>query len=1109
MPRREDLKSILILGSGPIVIGQACEFDYSGVQACKSLRSDGYEIILINSNPATIMTDPEMADRTYIEPITPDVVAKIIEKERPDAILPTLGGQTALNCAMQLHDQGVLDQFDVEMIGAKPESIIKAEGRQEFREAMENIGLNCARSKLAYSMAEARTALDDIGLPCVIRPGFTMGGSGGGIAYNLEEFEDIAGRGLQLSLNSEILVEESIIGWKEYEMEVVRDKNDNCIIVCSIENFDAMGVHTGDSITVAPAQTLSDREYQLMRDASLAVLREIGVDTGGSNVQFAVNPRDGRMIVIEMNPRVSRSSALASKATGFPIAKIAAKLAVGYTLDELDNDITKITKACFEPTIDYCVVKFPRWAFEKFPTADPVLTTQMKSVGECMAIGGTFKEAMQKALRGLETGRNGFGNVPGQPHCRPEDFDVESIRPHLATPRADRIDWVRTAMLAGMSVADVFDYTHIDPWFLDQLAELVALEPRIVAAGKDGPQGIDEQLMREAKQFGFSDRQLAAACPAGTTEWHVREHRKALGIVPAYKRVDTCAAEYPSVTPYLYSTYSGSEDETETEGAEKKQRVIVLGGGPNRIGQGIEFDYCCVHAALALRELGYETVMVNSNPETVSTDFDTSDMLFFEPLTHEDVMNVVDKLAPHGVIVQFGGQTPLNLARGLQDHGAPLVGTSVDMIDTAEDRDLFSKLISEIGIDQPPNGMAANADQALAAAAEIGYPVLVRPSFVLGGRAMEIVYDRDALLGYMERNRMFSEERPLLVDKFLDSAIEVDVDAISDGEQVVIGGVMEHIEEAGIHSGDSSCSLPPYTLSDGIIKEICDKTRSLARALGVVGLMNVQWAVKGPKVYIIEANPRASRTVPFVSKAIGQPLAKMAARVMLGEKLADIGIVERLEPPFFSVKAPVFPFGKFQGVDTVLGPEMKSTGEVMGIDARFGSAFAKAMVGAGNTLPREGKVFVSVRDEDKRLILPLVDRIAGLGFEIVATSGTARALQNAGIPVQRVFKIHEGRPHVLDLVVNREVRLIINTPSGRRERSDDRLIRSAAASHRIPCITTLAAASATIQGMENWMKQPLAVAPLQEHHASFAALDRDLAQAQSEQGQGHAAEGNA
>ncbi len=1089
MPRRQDLKSILILGSGPIVIGQACEFDYSGVQACKALRADGYRIVLINSNPATIMTDPEMADRTYVEPITADVVSKIIEQERPDAILPTLGGQTALNCAMQLHDMGVLEKFGVEMIGAKPASIQKAEGRLEFRDAMTNIGLSCARSRLAYTMQEARQALDEIGLPCVIRPGFTMGGSGGGIAYNLQEFEDICGRGLSLSLNSEILVEESIAGWKEYELEVVRDKHDNVIIVCSIENFDPMGVHTGDSITVAPAQTLSDREYQLMRDAAIACIREIGVDTGGSNVQFAINPRDGRMIVIEMNPRVSRSSALASKATGFPIAKIAAKLAVGYTLDELDNDITKVTKACFEPTIDYCVVKFPRWAFEKFPTADSVLTTQMKSVGEVMAIGATFKEAMQKALRGLETGRNGFGNVPGKPHCKAEDFNAASIRPHLATPRADRIDWVRTAFLAGMTVEEIHDYSRIDPWFLDQLQVLVQHETAIVEAAKNGAAGLTAEFLRETKKLGFGDRQIAAACPGKVSEWEIRDRRKKLGVIPVYKRVDTCAAEYPSHTPYLYSTYSGTEDEVATDGAKSaaKQRVIVLGGGPNRIGQGIEFDYCCVHAAMALRELGYETVMLNSNPETVSTDFDTSDMLFFEPLTHEDVMNVVDRIAPRGVIVQFGGQTPLNLARGLQDHGAPLVGTSVDSIDEAEDRELFSKLITKLGIDQPPNGMARTGAEAIAVAERIGYPVLVRPSFVLGGRAMEVVYDRTGLESYMERHSSFSEERPLLVDKFLDSAIEVDVDAIADGENVVIGGIMEHIEEAGIHSGDSSCSLPPYTLTDGLIEEISEKTRRLAKALRVVGLMNVQWAVRGPKVYILEANPRASRTVPFVSKAIGQPLAKFAARLMLGETLEQVGVRERLQPPYFSVKAPVFPFNKFLGVDTLLGPEMKSTGEVMGIDERFGTAFAKAMVGAGNTLPREGKVFVSVRDEDKRLIVPLIDRLHRLGFEIVATSGTARALQNAGIPVQRVFKIHEGRPHVLDMVVNREVRLIVNTPSGRRERSDDKQIRSAAVSHRIPCITTLAAASATIQGLESWLKKPLAVRPLQEYHGE---LDR-------------------
>ncbi len=1083
MPRRQDLKSILILGSGPIVIGQACEFDYSGVQACKALRADGYRIVLINSNPATIMTDPEMADRTSIEPITPDVVAKIIEKERPDAILPTLGGQTALNCAMQLHDMGVLTKFEVEMIGARPESIQKAEGRLEFRDAMTKIGLKCAKSRLAYSMAEARQALDDIGLPAVIRPGFTMGGSGGGIAYNLEEFETICARGLQLSLNSEVLVEESIAGWKEFELEVVRDKHDNVIIVCSIENFDPMGVHTGDSITVAPAQTLSDREYQLMRDAAIACIREIGVDTGGSNVQFAINPRDGRMIVIEMNPRVSRSSALASKATGFPIAKIAARLAVGYTLDELDNDITKTTKACFEPTIDYCVVKFPRWAFEKFPTADPVLTTQMKSVGEVMAIGRTFKEAMQKALRGLETGRNGFGNVPGRPHAPPDECTPDAIRPHLVTPRADRIDWVRTAMLAGMSVEEIHDSSRIDPWFLDQLQALVRHERTIVAAAAKGVGDLTADFLRATKILGYSDRQIAAACPGKVSEWQVRERRKQLGVVPVYKRVDTCAAEYPSHTPYLYSTYDGTEDEVGASSG--KQRVIVLGGGPNRIGQGIEFDYCCVHAAFALRELGYETVMVNSNPETVSTDFDTSDMLFFEPLTHEDVMNVVDRIAPRGVIVQFGGQTPLNLARGLHDHGAPLVGTSVDSIDTAEDRELFSKLITDLAIDQPPNGMAANAEQALAAAERIGYPVLVRPSFVLGGRAMEVVYERAGLESYMERHRSFSEERPLLVDKFLDNAIEVDVDAVADGENVAIGGIMEHIEEAGIHSGDSSCSLPPYTLSDGLIAEIAQKTKKLALALRVIGLMNVQWAVRGTKVYILEANPRASRTVPFVSKAVGQPLAKFAARLMLGETLKDVGMIERLEPPYFSVKAPVFPFNKFHGVDTLLGPEMKSTGEVMGVDARFGTAFAKAMVGAGNTLPREGKVFVSVRDEDKRLIVPLIDRLHGLGFEIVATSGTARALQNAGIPVQRVLKIHEGRPHVLDLLLNREVRLVINTPSGRRERSDDQQIRSAAVSHRIPCITTLAAAAATIQGLEAWSKKPLEVMPLQEYHAQL------------------------
>jgi carbamoyl-phosphate synthase large subunit len=1083
MPRRTDLKSILILGSGPIVIGQACEFDYSGVQACKALRADGYRVVLINSNPATIMTDPETADRTYIEPITPEVVAKIIEQERPDAILPTLGGQTALNCAMQLHDMGVLQQFNVEMIGATPKAIAKAEGRLEFRDAMQKIGLTCANSKLAYTMQEAKAALDAIGLPCVIRPGFTLGGTGGGIAYNLDEFETICARGLQLSLNSEVLIEESIAGWKEYELEVMRDKKDNVVIICSIENFDPMGVHTGDSITVAPAQTLTDREYQLMRDAAIACIREIGVDTGGSNVQFAVNPHDGRIVIIEMNPRVSRSSALASKATGFPIAKIAAKLAIGYTLDEISNDITKKTPACFEPTIDYCVVKFPRWAFEKFPTADSVLTTQMKSVGEVMAIGRTFKEAMQKALRGLETGRWGFGNVPGKAHCKPEELNAESIRPHLATPRAERIDWVRAAFLAGMSVAEIHDYSKIDPWFLDQLEVLIQHEQAMVAAGKDGLQGWGKAQLRACKRLGFSDKQIAAATAGKVSEWDVRAHRKQLGVVPVYKRVDTCAAEFESFTPYLYSTYDGSEDETTFD--PKKQRVIVLGGGPNRIGQGIEFDYCCVHAAMALREKGYETVMVNSNPETVSTDFDTSDMLFFEPLTHEDVMNVVDRIAPLGVIVQFGGQTPLNLARGLKDHGAPLVGTSVESIEAAEDRELFSKVVEKLGIDQPLNGMASTSAQALVAAERIGYPVLVRPSYVLGGRAMEVVYDKAGLESYMDRHRSFSDERPLLVDKFLDAAIEVDVDAIADGTDVVIGGIMEHIEEAGIHSGDSSCSLPPYTLSEGLIEEICAKTRQLAKELRVVGLINIQWAVRGPRLYILEANPRASRTVPFVSKAIGQPLAKMAARVMLGETLAQVGVHENLSPPYFSVKAPVFPFNKFHGVDTLLGPEMRSTGEVMGIDENFGAAFAKAMFGAGNQLPRSGKVFISVRDEDKRMILNMARILHDLGFQLVATSGTAKALQNSGVPVQRVFKVHEGRPHVLDLLLNREVRLIINTPTGRKERSDDRLIRSSAVTHKIPCITTLAAASATIQALEWWLKKPLLVRALQEYHAAL------------------------
>ena len=1027
------------------------------------------------------MTDPMMADRVYLLPLTVESIEKILQENQIDAVLPTMGGQTALNLAKEAEELGIWKQYNVRLIGVDIKAIDKAEDREKFRQWMIELGVNVATAKTANSFLEGKEFAQEIGFPLVIRPSFTLGGTGGGFVHDKDDLDEALNRGLQASPIHEVLVEKAVLGWKEFELELLRDAANNVCIICTVENFDPMGVHTGDSITVAPAQTLTDREYQLMRDGAIACIREIGVDTGGSNVQFAINPRDGRMIVIEMNPRVSRSSALASKATGFPIAKIAAKLAVGYTLDELRNDITKVTPASFEPTIDYCVVKFPRWAFEKFPTADSVLTTQMKSVGEVMAIGRTFKEAMQKAMRGLETGRWGYGNVPGVPTVKGEDNGASAILPHLVTPRADRIDWVRAAMLAGMSTAEIHEHSRIDPWFLDQLAELVAHEQVMLSIGRNGLASWTAEQMRETKMLGFSDRQIAAACTPRVTEWDVREHRKKLGVLPVYKRVDTCAAEFVSFTPYLYSTYDGSEDEAGP--LSDKERVIVLGGGPNRIGQGIEFDYCCVHAAFALRELGYETVMVNSNPETVSTDFDTSDMLFFEPLTHEDVMNVVDRITPHGVIVQFGGQTPLNLARGLKDHGAPLVGTSVESIEAAEDRELFSKVVDRIGIDQPSNGMASTAEQALAVADRIGYPVLVRPSFVLGGRAMEVVYDRRGLEDYMERHRSFSEERPLLVDKFLDSAIEVDVDALGDGTNVMIGGIMEHIEEAGIHSGDSSCALPPYSLSQSLIDEIAEKTRQLALELKVCGLMNVQWAVRGPRLYILEANPRASRTVPFVSKAIGQPLAKMAARVMLGETLQQVGAVESLEPPYFSVKAPVFPFNKFHGVDTLLGPEMKSTGEVMGIDPSFGAAFAKAMIGAGNSLPRGGKVFLSVRDEDKRMLTGMARTLHELGFQIVATGGTARALENSGLPVQRVQKVHEGRPHVVDLLMNQEIQLIINTPSGRRERSDDRLIRSSAVSRKIPCITTMAAAAATIQGLEWWLKKPLDVQALQDYHA--------------------------
>jgi len=1069
MPRRDDLESILIIGSGPIVIGQACEFDYSGTQACKALREEGYRVILVNSNPATIMTDPETADATYIEPITVSAVTKILEAERPSAILPTMGGQTGLNTGLALFDQGVLDRLGVEMIGARADVIRKAEDRDMFRAAMVRCGLKCARSGVAHNMDDARRVLGEIGLPCVIRPGFTMGGSGGGIAYNVEEFEEIAARGLSLSMNSEILVEESLVGWKEYEMEVMRDVKDNVVIVCSIENLDPMGVHTGDSITVAPTQTLTDREYQDMRNASIRIMREIGIECGGSNVQFAINPDDGRMIVIEMNPRVSRSSALASKATGFPIAKFAAKLAVGYTLDELLNDITKKTPACFEPTIDYCVVKIPRFAFEKFKGADTTLTTQMKSVGETMAIGRTFKEALQKALRGLETGRPGMGLDPRDP-ADPLTQDHEALTRTLRTPNAGRITALRAAYRAGWSTDEIHEATNIDPWFLENVRELCDFERELSGAL------LSKELLLKAKQFGYSDRQIALA--VGATPEAVAAQREEFGITPTYRLVDTCAAEFEASTPYYYSTWE-SENEVRPS---KGEKIAILGGGPNRIGQGIEFDYCCVHAAFAVREIGYEAIMVNSNPETVSTDYDTSDHLFFEPLTHEDVMAVLGATKPKGVIVQFGGQTPLNLASGLHRAGAPLIGTSVESIDRAEDRKLFSEMLVKLGINQPENGLATNAGEAFAIARRIGYPVLVRPSYVLGGRAMEIVYDDDSLDHYMQNAVQASPDRPVLVDKFLEDAIEVDVDCISDGDTVVIGGVMEHIEEAGIHSGDSTCVLPPHTLDRHLLTEIQRITKAMALELRVIGLMNVQFAVKGEKVYVLEVNPRASRTVPFVSKAIGAPLAKLAAKVMCGMTLKELGFTEEIVPPYYSVKAPVFPFNKFPGADMLLGPEMRSTGEVMGIDDKLGFAFAKAFEAAGMKLPRRGKVFLSVKNADKRAIISDARLLAQMGYELLATEGTYNALKNAGIKAERVNKVHEGRPHIVDRIKNREIALVLNTPLGKQTRHDDKQIRSAAIMGGIPCITTRAGISALVQALGALHEGEYLVKRIQHHH---------------------------
>ena len=1076
MPKRTDIKSVLIIGAGPIIIGQACEFDYSGVQACKALREEGYKVILINSNPATIMTDPATADVTYIEPITWQTVEKIIAKEKPDAILPTMGGQTALNCALDLWHNGVLEKHKVELIGAKPEAIDKAEDRLKFKDAMTKIGLGSARSGIAHSLDEAWAVQKTLGFPTVIRPSFTLGGTGGGIAYNSEEFEVICKRGLEASPTNELLIEESLLGWKEYEMEVVRDTADNCIIVCSIENLDPMGVHTGDSITVAPAQTLTDKEYQILRNASLAVLREIGVDTGGSNVQFSINPVDGRMVVIEMNPRVSRSSALASKATGFPIAKVAAKLAVGYTLDELRNEITGgATPASFEPSIDYVVTKIPRFAFEKFPTADSRLTTQMKSVGEVMAMGRTFQESFQKALRGLEVGVDGMNE---------KTQDREVLEKELGAPGPDRIWYVGDAFAMGMSVDEVFALTKIDPWFLVQIEQIVKIELELETTSFDK---IDAVTLRALKQKGFSDRRLAKQLK--TTDTAIRERRNALGVRPVYKRVDTCAAEFATNTAYLYSTYEAEGSECEAEPTNKK-KIMVLGGGPNRIGQGIEFDYCCVHAALAMREDGFETIMVNCNPETVSTDYDTSDRLYFEPLTLEDVLEIVDKEKPFGVIVQYGGQTPLKLALDLEANGVPIIGTSPDMIDAAEDRERFSELLRELGLKQPPNATARTEPEALEKASILGYPLVVRPSYVLGGRAMEIVHEQRDLERYMREAVKVSHDSPVLLDRFLNDAIECDVDCIRDDTGATfIGGVMEHIEQAGVHSGDSACSLPPYSLSAGTVLEIKRQTAAMAAALNVVGLMNVQFAIQHNDskdvIYVLEVNPRASRTVPFVSKATGIQLAKVAARCMVGQSLASQGITKEVTPPYFSVKEAVFPFVKFPGVDTILGPEMKSTGEVMGVGKTFGEAFVKSQLGAGTKLPTSGRVFLTVKNNDKPRAVEVARALAAMKFDIVATKGTAAAIQAAGIACGVVNKVTEGRPHVVDMIKNNEIALVINTVEERRNAiADSRQIRTSSLLARVTTFTTIAGAEAAVEGMKHL--ENLGVISVQEMHEQLA-----------------------
>ena len=1079
MPKRTDIEKILIIGSGPIIIGQACEFDYSGTQACKALKEEGYQIVLVNSNPATIMTDPEFADRTYIEPISVDVAAQIIAEERPQALLPTLGGQTGLNVSVGLAEAGVLDKYGVELIGAKLHAIRKAEDRELFKKAMQEIGLSVPTSGIAHSVEDAIAIISMVGYPAIIRPAFTLGGTGGGVAYNIEEFRVMVEHGLALSPVDEVLIEESVIGWKEFELEVMRDHADNVVIICSIENFDPMGVHTGDSITVAPAQTLTDKEYQQMRDAAIKIIREIGVDTGGSNIQFAVEPHTGKQVVIEMNPRVSRSSALASKATGFPIAKIAAKLAVGYSLDEIPNDITRQTPASFEPTIDYVVVKIPRWAFEKFPGTDETLTIKMKSVGEAMAIGRTFKESLQKGLRSLETGWYGLDNHPLQ------KLPLSELPQKLTIPNVDRIFYIKEAFQRGMSLDQIHSYTKIDPFFLYNIKEITEFEAEMEKLRNEGeqenleafqPPNFPTSYLHKAKQYSFSDRQIAELWR--TSEASIRQQRKQSGIEVTFKTVDTCAAEFEAETPYYYSTY-GMEDEVQPS---TKKKVMILGSGPNRIGQGIEFDYCCVHAALALKEDGYETIMVNSNPETVSTDYDTSDRLYFEPLTYEDVLNIVDREKPEGVIVQLGGQTPLNLALALQKAGVPIIGTSPDDIARSEDRKQFKELLDGIGLMQAPNGTATSTEEAEPIAAAIGYPVIVRPSYVLGGRAMQIVYDQDSLEAYMHSAVAASPEHPVLIDKYIDDAIEIDVDAISDGNITVVGGIMEHIEEAGIHSGDSDCVLPPYTLVEDQIEELKQYTYALAKALNVCGLMNVQYAIKNDEIYVLEVNPRASRTVPFVSKAIGVPLAKLAARVMTGRTLDELGFTKEIEPDYFSVKAPVFPFNRFPGADSQLGPEMKSTGEVMGIDADLSTAFAKAQQAVGYRLPLSGSAFISVKNKDKRAIIFIAKKLCDLGFQLIATHGTAKVLRRSGMEAKLVHSIGKGRPTIHDYVKNHAVDLIINTPTGYEHRPNEQLIRKMAIDYEIPLFSTISGAAAAVNGIDALRHGEVTVTPLQDHY---------------------------